>query len=405
MKSAKKRQIVIAGAGLIGSTMAIALASEGLDVTVVDGTSENDRIKKNEGRTYALSRTSKNLLTNLGLWDPKKLKVSPIESIVLSTRNHSTESMQHLAEFNKENNEVDPSSYMIEDFYLRKVLGSELNRNSKIQLINSTEVIQDQTNSFETIITLSDKSLISTEILIISDGRESGFAKRLNKSFFKKSYNQVAIVGNLSHQNEHNFIAHQLFLSGGPLAILPLLGKRSTFVWSLPIEMGNKLSEYKDEKFINHLMENIGDVLTNPSSIGDKKTFPLYLRFLRDAIDNRKVFIGDSAQAIHPLAGQGLNIGLRDVASLVDILLKGKKLGLDLGGNDLLKRYESWRSFDRISLATYTDLINTLFSNNNFYLKAFRELGMNVIDKSEFLKSFFVKEAAGDYGNLPELLK
>ncbi len=405
MKSAKKRQIVIAGAGLIGSTMAIALASEGLDVTVVDGTSENDRIKNNEGRTYALSRTSKNLLTNLGLWDPKKLKVSPIESIVLSTRNHSTESMQHLAEFNKENNEVDPSSYMIEDVYLRKVLGSELNRNSKIQLINSTEVIQDQTNSFETIITLSDKSLISTEILIISDGRESGFAKRLNKSFFKKSYNQVAIVGNLSHQNEHNFIAHQLFLSGGPLAILPLLGKRSTFVWSLPIEMGNKLSEYKDEKFINHLMENIGDVLTNPSSIGEKKTFPLYLRFLRDAIDNRKVFIGDSAQAIHPLAGQGLNIGLRDVASLVDILLKGKKLGLDLGGNDLLKRYESWRSFDRISLATYTDLINTLFSNNNFYLKAFRELGMNVIDKSEFLKSFFVKEAAGDYGNLPELLK
>ena len=405
MKSAKKRQIVIAGAGLIGSTMAIALASEGLDVTVVDGTSENDRIKKNEGRTYALSRTSKNLLTNLGLWDPKKLKVSPIESIALSTRNDSTESVQHLAEFNKENNEVDPSSYMIEDFYLRKVLGSELNRNSKIQLINSTEVIQDQTNSFETKITLSDKSMISTEILIISDGRESGFAKRLNKSFFKKSYNQVAIVGNLSHQNEHNFIAHQLFLSGGPLAILPLLGKRSTFVWSLPIEMGNKLSEYKDEKFINHLMENIGDVLTNPSSIGEKKTFPLYLRFLRDAIDNRKVFIGDSAQAIHPLAGQGLNIGLRDVASLVDILLKGKKLGLDLGGNDLLKRYESWRSFDRISLATYTDLINTLFSNNNFYLKAFRELGMNVIDKSEFLKSFFVKEAAGDYGNLPELLK
>ena len=405
MQSSKKRQIVIAGAGLIGSTMAIALASKGLDVTVVDGTSEEDRRKKNEGRTYALSRTSKNLLANLGLWDPKKLNVSPIENIVLSTRSNSTDTMQYLAEFNKENNEVDPSSYMIEDFYLRRVLGSELNRNSKIQLINSTEVIQDQTNSFETKITLSDKSLISTEILIISDGRESGFAKRLNKNFFKKSYNQVAIVGNLSHQNEHNFIAHQLFLSGGPLAILPLQGKRSTFVWSLPIEMGNKLSKYKDEKFINHLMENIGDILTNLSLIGEKKTFPLYLRFLRDSIDNRKVFIGDSAQAIHPLAGQGLNLGLRDVASLADILLKGKKLGLDLGGYDLLKKYESWRSFDRISLATYTDLINTLFSNNNFYLKAFRELGMSVIDKSELLKSFFVKEAAGEHGNLPELLK
>ena len=405
MKSKNKRKIVIAGAGLIGSTMAIALASKGLDVTVVDGTSEEDRIKRNKGRTYALSRTSKNLLINLGLWDPKRLNVSPIENIMLSTRKNSSDKIRHLVEFNKETHEVGPSSYMIEDFYLRKVLGSELNRNTKIQLINSTEVIEDQTNSFETKIMLSDKSLIGTEIFIISDGRESGFAKRLNKIFFKKSYNQLAIVGNLSHQNEHKSVAHQLFLSGGPLAILPLQGKRSTFVWSLPIEIGNKISKSKDEKFINYLEDNIGDILTNLSLIGEKKIFPLYLRFLRDTIDNRKVFIGDSAQAIHPLAGQGLNLGLRDVASLVDILLKGKKLGLDLGSNDLLKQYESWRSFDRLSLATYTDLINTLFSNDNFYLKTLRELGMNALDKSDLLKSFFVKEAAGEYGNLPGLLK
>ena len=194
-------------------------------------------------------------------------------------------------------------------------------------------------------------------------------------------------------------------MSGGPLAVLPLKGKRATFVWSLPIELGNKITNSNDEKFIDYLKDNIGDTLTNLALIGEKKTFPLYLRFLRDTIDNRKVFIGDSAQAIHPLAGQGLNLGFRDVASLVDILLKGKKLGLDLGSNHLLKQYESWRSFDRISLATYTDFINALFSNDNFYLKTLRELGMNALDKSDLLKSFFVKEAAGEYGNLPELLK
>ena len=187
MKISKKRQIVIAGAGLIGSTMAIALASKGLDVTVVDGTSEDDRIERNKGRTYALSRTSKNLLINLDLWDPKRLKVSPIENILLSTRKNSSDNIRHLVEFNKENHEFGPSSYMIEDFYLRKVLGSELNRNTKIQLINSTEVIDDQTNSFETKIMLSDKSLISTEIFIISDGRDSGFAKRLNKTNRQKN--------------------------------------------------------------------------------------------------------------------------------------------------------------------------------------------------------------------------
>ena len=212
-------------------------------------------------------------------------------------------------------------------------------------------------------------------------------------------------MGNLSHENSHNFIAHQIFLSGGPLAILPLQGKRSTFVWSLPTDRGKNLSFSEGEIFISHLKENIGDVLTNPSLIGEKKMFPLYLRFLRDSTDNRKVFIGDSAQAIHPLAGQGLNIGLRDVASLVDILLNGKKLGIDLGGADLLKRYETWRSFDRISLTAYTDLINLLFSNNNFYLKALREFGMNAIDRSPLLKDFFIKEAAGEHGNLPDLMK
>ena len=405
MKRSKKKQIVIVGAGLIGSTMAIALASKGFDVTIVDGAKNRDRIERNKGRTYALSRTSKNLLFNLGLWDPKKLKVSPIKNIVLSTKKGSNDLIRNLAGFYESNTIVDPSSYMIEDFYLRTALASEINKNTKIQLIDSLEVIQDETNSFETKIMLSDKSSIRAEILIISDGRNSGFAKRLNKRFFSKSYNQIAIVGNLSHENAHNFIAHQLFLSGGPLAILPLQGKRSTFVWSLPIEIGNKLSASKDEIFTNYLKENTGDILIKPSLIGEKKMFPLYLRFLRDSLDNRKVFIGDSSQSIHPLAGQGLNFGLRDVASLVDTLIKGKKLGLDLGGIDLLKSYESWRSFDRISLATYTDLINALFSNNNFYLKALREFGMNTIDKSPLLKSFFTKEAAGEFGDLPDLLK
>ena len=405
MKSSKKRQVVIAGAGLIGSTMALALASQGFDVTVFDATTEADRIKRNKGRTYALSRASKNLLSNLGLWNEKKLNVSPIENIMLSTRKDASDPIRHLAEFKKEISDFEPSSYMIEDCYLRRVLSSELNKNKKIQVIDSTEVIKDETNSFETKISLSDNSLISTEILIISDGRDSRFAKHLNKKFFKKNYNQVAIVGNLSHQNVHKFTAHQLFLTGGPLAILPLRGERSTFVWSLPTKVGNELSISTDEIFIDHLRGNIGDILTNISLIDEKKMFPLYLKFLKDPIDIRKVFIGDSALAIHPLAGQGLNIGLRDVASLVDILLKGKKLGIDLGNIDLLKEYGTWRSFDKISISTYTDLINTLFSNNNIYLKAVRELGMNTIDRSKLLKNFFVKEAAGEYGDVPELLK
>ena len=154
MKSSKKRQVVIAGAGLIGSTMALALASKGFDVTIFDRNTEENRKKRNKGRTYALSRASKNLLSNLGLWDEKKLNVSPIENIMLSTRKDASDPIRHLAEFKKEISEFEPSSYMIEDCYLRKVLSSELNKNTKIQVIDSTEVTQDETNSFETRINL-----------------------------------------------------------------------------------------------------------------------------------------------------------------------------------------------------------------------------------------------------------
>ncbi|MDC3170088.1 FAD-dependent monooxygenase, partial [Paracoccaceae bacterium] len=160
MKRSKKKQIVIVGAGLIGSTTAIALASQGFDVTIVDGAKHTDRIKRNKGRTYALSRTSKNLLFNLGLWDPKKLNVSPIKNIVLSTKRDSNDLMRHLVEFNEDSSSIDPSSYMIEDFYLRNTLASKINKNKNIQLLDSSEVIQDETNSFETKIMLSDKSSI-----------------------------------------------------------------------------------------------------------------------------------------------------------------------------------------------------------------------------------------------------
>ena len=137
----------------------------------------------------------------------------------------------------------------------------------------------------------------------------------------------------------------------------------------------------------------------------EKYVFPLSLSILRDFVDERRVFIGDSAHTIHPLAGQGLNLGLRDIASLTEILVSGKKIGEDIGSIGLLKRYEQWRSFDRFLLSSYTDGINTLFSNDNKILRAVRRLGLKAIDSSTSLKTAFMNEAAGEYGHLPDLLK
>ena len=194
MDRCKKREVIIAGAGLIGSAMALALASRGIEVTVIDESSEQDRAKRNISRTYALSRTSRNLLKNLDLWDLKKLNVSPIKKIMLSAKNQSKENMRHLVEFQTENNEIDPSSYMIEDRYLRAELIAKIKKNNRIQLINSRKVLNDETDNYETKVKFSDGSSTSSPILIISDGRESGFAKRLEKRVFKKNYHLILFV-------------------------------------------------------------------------------------------------------------------------------------------------------------------------------------------------------------------
>ena len=190
-----------------------------------------------------------------------------------------------------------------------------------------------------------------------------------------------------------------------PIASLPLKGNRSAIVWSEGKTKGFQVSKAKKENFLRELTEKLNNVLIDITLDSEKYVFPLSLSILRDFVDERRVFIGDSAHTIHPLAGQGLNLGLRDIASLTEILVSGKKIGEDIGSIGLLKRYEQWRSFDRFLLSSYTDGINTLFSNDNKILRAVRRLGLKAVDSSTNLKIAFMNEAAGEYGHLPDLLK
>ncbi len=405
MKKIKRTEILIAGGGIVGSLMALALAENGFDVVLVDPTFETTLQTNRVNRSYAISRTSKRLLKNLKVWDRLDGKFEPITKIILSESNEKTMNVTRLAEFYLQDESEEPSSYMVEDLEIRSALNLRLRASKNLEILTNCKVLSEEVKKGGSMILLDNDTKIFVSLFVICDGPKSSLAKAINKKFIRKDYNQVAIIANVSHINEHNGEAHQIFYSGGPIASLPLRGNRSAIVWSEEKKKGFQVSQSKNEDFLEELKKKLNNILIDITLDSEKYVFPLSLSLLVDFVDERRVFIGDSAHTIHPLAGQGLNLGLRDIASLTEILVNAKKIGEDIGSIGVLKRYEQWRSFDRFLLSSYTDGINALFSNDNKILRLVRRLGLKAIDTSASLKTKFMNEAAGEYGHLPELLK
>ena len=405
MNNLKRTEILIAGGGIVGSLMAIALAENGFEVVLVDPSFETSSQTNRICRSYAISRTSKILLKNLGVWGNLDEKFEPITKIVLSEANKEAMDVTKLAEFDLQDESKEPTSYMVEDLEIRTALNLKLQASKNVEILTNCKVLSEEVAKGGSIISLDNDKRIYASLFVICDGPKSSIAKTINKKFIFKDYNQVAIVANVNHKNRHKGEAHQIFFTGGPIASLPLKGNRSAIVWSEEKKKGFHVSQSKKENFLEELKAKLSNVLVDISLDSEKYVFPLSLSILRDFVDERRVFIGDSAHTIHPLAGQGLNLGLRDIASLTEILVNGKKIGEDIGSIGLLKRYEQWRSFDRFLLSSYTDGINALFSNDNKILRALRRLGLKAIDSSTNLKTAFMNEAAGEYGHLPILLK
>ena len=405
MNKTKRTEILIAGGGIVGSLMAIALGENGFEVVLVDPSFETSFQTKRLCRSYAISRTSKRLLKKLGVWGNLDEKFEPIKKIILSESNNKTMDVTKLAEFDLQDESEEPTSYMVEDFEIRSALNLKLRSSKNVEILTHCKVLSEEIAKGGSIISLDNEKKIFASLFVICDGPKSSIARGIKKKFISKDYNQVAIVANVNHKNAHNGEAHQIFFSSGPIASLPLKGNRSAIVWSEEKTKGFQVSKSKKENFLRELQAKLNNVLIDITLDSEKYVFPLSLSILRDFVDERRVFIGDSAHTIHPLAGQGLNLGLRDIASLTEILVNGKKIGEDIGSIGLLKRYEQWRSFDRFLLSSYTDGINTLFSNDNKILRTVRRLGLKAIDSSTNLKTAFMNEAAGEYGHLPDLLK
>jgi len=402
----KDSDIVIVGGGLNGPALALALAQTGHSVTIIDALSVETRGDiEFDGRSYALALTSQRLLEAVGLWPALAPNAQPILEIKVTDGRLGTGPSPFFMHFDNAEIEEGPMGFTIEDRHLRHAVLSALSTSDGITHLSGRTVL-DQEISGQTVgVTLDNGQTVVARVLIGADGRSSSTAQRANITRTAWSYAQTALVCAIAHEKPHNGIANQFFMPGGPLAILPLTENRSSIVWSENDDIARPIQAMDDAQFLEILRPRFGDFLGEISLASARYAYPLGLSLANSFVADRVALVGDAAHGLHPIAGQGLNAGLRDVAALAETITLAARRGEDIGAPDVLARYQQWRRFDTASLALATDAFNSLFSNDNPILRAGRDLGMGLVNALPNLRRGFIREAAGLTGDLPRLLK
>ncbi len=395
--------IVIAGGGLNGTTLALALASGGLHVTIVDPLAQDTRADDTfDGRSYALSIASKRVLDALDVWSDLKDECGPILDIKVTDGRVGEGPSPFVLHFDHAEIEEGPMGFMVEDRHLRPAVLARISAAGVEQVSGDTVVAQD-VNSYGVGVTLCSGKVLNARALIGCDGRQSGVARRAGIKHMRWSYDQTALVCAIAHERPHKGVAHQFFMPPGPLAILPLAGNRCSIVWSERTERAAEIQSMSDGDYLDVLRPRFGDFLGEISLAGARFSYPLGLSFAEHFVAERVALVGDAAHGVHPIAGQGLNAGLKDVAALAEVLIDAQRRGEDIGRLDVLQRYERWRRFDAASLALATDTFNRLFSNDNPILRFARDVGMGITNALPGARRGFIREAAGLTGDLPRL--
>ncbi|MEJ6815001.1 MAG: UbiH/UbiF/VisC/COQ6 family ubiquinone biosynthesis hydroxylase [Octadecabacter sp.] len=394
--------IAIVGGGLNGPTLAIALEQRGLNVTVIDALPAPKRgMRDFDGRSYALAHASMRLLRGINLWDAIKDHTQPMLEIKVTDGRAGTGPSPWMMHFDHTEIEEGPMGYMCQDRHLRQALLSKMDGAARITQMSGETVVAQSSGQ----LTLASGKTVTAKLIVGADGRASGTAERAGIKRTGWGYGQTAIVCAVEHELPHGGIAHQFFMPTGPLAILPLPDNCCSIVWSETETRATKIMAMDDTDFLDALRPAFGSFLGELTLVGKRFSYPLGLTIANRFIADRVVLIGDAAHGVHPIAGQGLNAGLRDVAALVDVLSDAKARGEDIASAAVLARYEQWRRFDTATLAAATDTFNKLFSNDNPLARAVRDMGMGVINATPRLRRTFIREAAGLTGDLPSLMR
>ncbi|UWR26144.1 FAD-dependent monooxygenase [Sulfitobacter sp. S223] len=398
--------IAIVGGGLNGPALALALASSGLKVTVIDALPKAPRKADDfDGRSYALALTSVRLLESIGLWEAVADNAQPMLEIKVTDGRAGEGTSPFFMHFDHAEIEEGPMGHMVEDRHLRRALMDAVDANSHIEVLNSTEVTAQDADLTGITLTLASGKQLRARLCVGADGRTSGTAERAGIKRTGWAYGQTALVCAVAHEMPHSGIAHQFFMPPGPLAILPLTGNRSSIVWSESTENAARIHALDDEAYLEVLRPRFGDFLGDITLAGARYTYPLNLSLAHEMVAPRVALVGDSAHGVHPIAGQGLNAGFRDIAALSEVIVDAQRRGEDFGSGVAMARYQEWRRFDNASLALATDSFNRLFSNDNTFVRMARDIGMGIISALPGLRRTFIREAAGLNGDLPRLMR
>jgi 2-octaprenyl-6-methoxyphenol hydroxylase len=401
-----KTDILIVGGGLNGPAMALAAAQAGFTVTVID--SQPVPVHKDptfDGRSYALALTSARLLRGIGIWPVIADHAQPMLEIKVTDGRAGEGPSPWMMHFDHAEIEEGPMGYLVEDRHLRRAFLDALAADDRITHLAGQTVVAQAVTAGGVQVKLASGEVLDAQLLVGSDGRKSGTAERAGIKRTGWDYGQTAVVCAVAHDKPHGGIAHQFFMPAGPLAILPLTENRSSIVWSERRTRAQELVAMDDAAFLNALKPAFGSFLGSIHLTGARFSYPLNLTLANSLIADRVALVGDAAHGIHPIAGQGLNAGLRDVAALADVLATARSRGEDIGSAQTLQRYQEWRRFDTATLALATDTFNRLFSNDNPLIRAARDIGMGLVNSAPRLRRGFMRQAAGLNGDLPRLMQ
>jgi 2-octaprenyl-6-methoxyphenol hydroxylase len=404
MRNGNSVEVVIGGAGFAGLALAIALRQglgDPFTVAVIDPALAHAQSK--DPRASAIAAAARRLFEAIEVWDPVAENAQPILDMVVTDSKLDDAVRPTFLAFGGEVEEGEPFAHMVENRHLVDALVAKA---KKLGVgLRAGAVTNFETNNNSAKVSLSSGAPISARLLVGADGAHSMIRERADITTHGWNYDQSAIVTTVAHEREHNGRAEEHFLPAGPFAILPLTGKRCSIVWTEKAREAERIVALPDAEFHAELEKRFGLHLGEIRVVGPRRAFPLGLFTAREFIGERLALVGDAAHIIHPIAGQGLNMGLRDVAALAEAIVDAARLGLDPGGPDVLERYQRWRRFDTMMMGVATDGLNRLFSNHSDVLRLARDIGLGLVERMPALKRMFIREAAGFTGDVPKLLK